>query len=198
MKFTEPLQRYQLSCQANSAILGRYFCTGQQQLWRGSVNFKINSRPLFTIIFKLKNDNFKTRDFSPLIKRVITDVMYSKINFLHINSQRIKIALLSSWSPTGFRIFCPIYAMVILSLFFFLSRKIPGKLKKYAKLNKNTVEIPAKAKLFHLLPDRRPDFEQTAQFTPRYTRECTIYFRFWLSRMMWNWIFDCLSTLWGK
>ena len=74
LKFTEPLQRYLLSCQANSAILGRYFCTGQQQLWRGSVNFKINSRPLFAVIFKLKNDNFKTRDFSPLIKRVITGV----------------------------------------------------------------------------------------------------------------------------
>ena len=74
LKFTEPLQRYLLSCQANSAILGRYFCTGQQQLWSGSVNFKINSRPLLTIIFKLKNDNFKTRDFSPLLKRVITGV----------------------------------------------------------------------------------------------------------------------------
>ena len=32
LKFIEPLQRYLLSCQANSAILGRYFCTGQQQL----------------------------------------------------------------------------------------------------------------------------------------------------------------------
>ena len=32
LKFTEPLQRYLLSCQANSAILGRCFCTGQQQL----------------------------------------------------------------------------------------------------------------------------------------------------------------------
>ena len=68
LNFTEPLQRYLLSCQANSAILGRYFCTGQQQLWRGSVNFKINSSPLFTIIFMLKNLNFKTRDFSPLIE----------------------------------------------------------------------------------------------------------------------------------
>ena len=27
-KFTEPLQRQLLSCQANSTILGRYFCTG--------------------------------------------------------------------------------------------------------------------------------------------------------------------------
>ena len=75
LKLTEPLQRYLLSCQANSANLGRYFCTGQQQLWKGSVNFKINSRPLFTIIFKLKNDNFMTRDFSLLIEWVLTGVM---------------------------------------------------------------------------------------------------------------------------
>ena len=32
LKLTEPLQRYLLTCQANSALLGRYFCTGQQQL----------------------------------------------------------------------------------------------------------------------------------------------------------------------
>ena len=32
LKLTEPLQRYLLSCQANSANLGRNFCTGQQQL----------------------------------------------------------------------------------------------------------------------------------------------------------------------
>ena len=32
LKFTQPLQRYLLSCQANSAILCRYFCTGKQQL----------------------------------------------------------------------------------------------------------------------------------------------------------------------
>ena len=83
LKFTEPLQRYLLSCQANSAILGRYFCTGQQQIWRGSVNFKINSRPLFTIIFKLKNNNFKTRDFSPLIERVLTGVPSEPSSFYH-------------------------------------------------------------------------------------------------------------------
>ena len=40
---------------ANSAYLGRFFCTGQQELWRGTFNFKIIfSRPLFTIIFKPK------------------------------------------------------------------------------------------------------------------------------------------------
>ena len=38
------------------------------------MNFKINSRPLFSIIFKLKNDNFKTRDFSPLIEIVLAGV----------------------------------------------------------------------------------------------------------------------------
>ena len=38
------------------------------------MNFKINSRPLFTTIFKLKNDDFKTRYFSPLIERVLTGV----------------------------------------------------------------------------------------------------------------------------
>ena len=32
LKFTEPLQRYLLHCQANSALLGRFFGTGQQQL----------------------------------------------------------------------------------------------------------------------------------------------------------------------
>ena len=32
LKFTEPLQRYLLTCPANSAFLGRFFCTGQQQL----------------------------------------------------------------------------------------------------------------------------------------------------------------------
>ena len=54
LKFTEPLQRYLLSCQANSAILGRYFCTGQQQLWKGLVNFKIKSLDHFLPSFLSK------------------------------------------------------------------------------------------------------------------------------------------------
>ena len=74
LKFTEPLQRYLLSCQADLALMGRFFGTGQQQLWRGSVNFKINSRPLFTIIFKVKNVNFMTPDFIPLIEWVLAGV----------------------------------------------------------------------------------------------------------------------------
>ena len=32
-KFIEPLQRYLLTCNANSAFLGRFFYTGQLQLW---------------------------------------------------------------------------------------------------------------------------------------------------------------------
>ena len=40
----------------------------------GLVNFKINSGPLFAIFFKLKNDNFKTRDFSPLILEKLAGV----------------------------------------------------------------------------------------------------------------------------
>ena len=55
LKFHVGLQRYLLTCQANSAFLSRFFCTGQQQLWRPLWNFKIIfSRPLFTIIFKPK------------------------------------------------------------------------------------------------------------------------------------------------
>ena len=97
LKFTKPLQRYLLSCHANSAYLGRYFCTGQQQLWRGSVNFKINSRPLSTIIFKLKNGNFMTRDFSPLIKRVLVGVMYMS-RLVYVNYiKSVKIFRFSFW-----------------------------------------------------------------------------------------------------
>ena len=55
LKFHGGLQRYLLTCQTNSALLGRFFCTGQQQLWRPSSNLKIFfSRPLFTITLKPK------------------------------------------------------------------------------------------------------------------------------------------------
>ena len=43
------------------------------------MNFKINSRSLFTIIFKLKNDNLKTQDFSPLIERVLAGVYHMSV-----------------------------------------------------------------------------------------------------------------------
>ena len=39
-----------------------------------SVDFKKKSRPFFIIFFKLKNGNYKTRDFSPLIEKVLAGV----------------------------------------------------------------------------------------------------------------------------
>ena len=39
------------------------------------MDFKNKSRPFFIIIFKSKNRNFKTRDFSPLIERVLAGVV---------------------------------------------------------------------------------------------------------------------------
>ena len=55
------------------------------------MNFKINSRPLFTIVSKLKNDNFKTQDFSPLIERALAgvnnyNVITNPISFLYLLS----------------------------------------------------------------------------------------------------------------
>ena len=44
---------------------------------------KKKSRPFFIIIFKLKNGNFKTRDFSPLIERVLAGVISIQSNWLH-------------------------------------------------------------------------------------------------------------------
>jgi hypothetical protein len=52
----------------------KYICP-EWPNWPGSlagISFKINSRSLFTMIYKLKNDNFKIQDFSPLIERVTT------------------------------------------------------------------------------------------------------------------------------
>ena len=62
-----PLQRYLLTSQANLAFLGRFFCTGQQQLWRGTWNVKIIfSRPLFTIILSQKWCQISVRSFCVL------------------------------------------------------------------------------------------------------------------------------------
>ena len=68
LKFLGGLQRYLLTCQANSALLGRFFCTGQKQLWRGLVNFKKKVLDHFLSLFLSINVNFKTRDFSPFMK----------------------------------------------------------------------------------------------------------------------------------
>ena len=42
LKLNKPLQRYLVTCQANSAFLDWFFCTGQQQLWslKGLVQFQ--------------------------------------------------------------------------------------------------------------------------------------------------------------
>ena len=44
---------------------------------KGLGGFQKKSRPFFTIIkcLKFKNGNFKTRDFSPLIERVLAGVL---------------------------------------------------------------------------------------------------------------------------
>ena len=78
LKLTEPLQSCCCPVQKYLPRLAELAWQLSRYLWRGSVNFKINSRPLFTIIFKLKNDNFKTRDFSPLIERVLVGVRQKK------------------------------------------------------------------------------------------------------------------------
>ena len=41
------------------------------------MDLKKKSIPFFIIIFKLKNANFKTLDFSPLIERVLAGVYLS-------------------------------------------------------------------------------------------------------------------------
>ena len=88
LKLTEPLQICCCPVQKYLPRLAELAWQLSRYLWRGSVNFKINSRPIFTIIFKLKNDNFKTRDFSPLIERVLAGVIHNhvpKLAFFWLN-----------------------------------------------------------------------------------------------------------------
>ena len=54
LKFTEPLQRYLLTCLANSAFLGRFCALGSSNSEEASRSSKKKSRPLFTIIFSSK------------------------------------------------------------------------------------------------------------------------------------------------
>ena len=76
LKLTEPLQSCCCPVQKYLPRMAELAWQLSRYLWRGSVNFKINSRPLFSIIFKVKNGNFMTRDFSPLIERVLAGVEY--------------------------------------------------------------------------------------------------------------------------
>ena len=73
-KFTEPLQSCCCPVQKNLPSRAELAWQVSRYLWRGSVNFKINSRPLFTIIFKAKNVDFKTRDFIPLVEWILAAV----------------------------------------------------------------------------------------------------------------------------
>ena len=71
MNFTEPLESCCCPVQKYLPRIAELAWQLSKYLWRGSVNFKINSR-LFTIIYKLINDDFKTRDFSPFIETVLS------------------------------------------------------------------------------------------------------------------------------
>ena len=79
LKFTKPLQSCCCPVQKNLPRRAELAWQVSRYLWRGSVDFKKKSRPFFIIIFKLKNGNFKTRDFSPLIERVLAGVLYSLV-----------------------------------------------------------------------------------------------------------------------
>ena len=63
----------------NSAFLGNFFALGSKKSLKGHSEFqKKNSRPLFTIIFKSNDGDFKTPEFSPLIERVLAGVDISQ------------------------------------------------------------------------------------------------------------------------
>ena len=92
LKLTEPLQSCCCPVQKYLPRMAELAWQLSKYLWRGSVNFKISSRPLFTIIFKLKNDNFKTRDFSPLIKRILTgEYSHHNIFFSFLSHTFVKL-----------------------------------------------------------------------------------------------------------
>ena len=96
LKLTEPLQSCCCpveKCLPRMAELAWQLC---RYLWRGFVNFKINSIPLFTIISKLKNDNFMTRDFSPLIEWVLTGV---ESNGMCLQSRSKNFKPVWRWAP---------------------------------------------------------------------------------------------------
>ena len=60
LKFHELLQIYLLTCQANSAFLGRFFCTGQQQLLAvlGGVNKRKELTVLMYILVQVRQRFF--------------------------------------------------------------------------------------------------------------------------------------------
>ena len=88
-----PVQKYLPRMAALAWQLSRYLC-------RASVNFKINSRPLFTIIFKHKNDNFKTRDFIPLIESVLVGVLNALLFLIYFWAGDTSILILHQSLPS--------------------------------------------------------------------------------------------------
>ena len=72
LKFHGGLQRYLLTCQANSAFLGRFFLHWAVSTLKGLGEFQ--NKKIYA--FKAKNVNFKTRDFCPLIEWVLDGVYY--------------------------------------------------------------------------------------------------------------------------
>ena len=91
LKLTEPLQSCCCPVQKYLPRMAELARQLSRYLWRGSVNFKINSRPLFTITFKLKNDNFKTRDFSPHNERVLAGVKWNKFGPYLVMVMRVEL-----------------------------------------------------------------------------------------------------------
>ena len=79
LKFTEPLQSCCCPVQKYLPRMAELAWQLSRYLWRGLVHFKINSRPLLPSFVSSKN--LKTRDFSPLIERVLAGVMYDLLEY---------------------------------------------------------------------------------------------------------------------
>ena len=106
LKLPKPLQSCCCPVQKYLPRLAELAWQLSRYLWRGSVNFKINSRPLFTIIFKLKNDNFMTRDFSLLIEWVLTGV-YEYLVYINLQGRYPSIFFICNLENFLLHIFIP-------------------------------------------------------------------------------------------
>ena len=84
LKFTEPLQRYLLTCQTNSAFLSRFFCTGQPcfEEKRGGLTYQI---PLNQALGFPRNANYQEVENSlkNLLDITLADTMPDKRIEIH-------------------------------------------------------------------------------------------------------------------
>ena len=97
LKFTEPLQSYCCPVQKNLPRWAELVWQVSRYLWRGSGDFKKNLDHLSSSFFKLKNGDFKTRDFSPLIERVLAGVVYHTVEIaLRQNTYSVYLGHFSS------------------------------------------------------------------------------------------------------